>query len=168
METTFTILLVIHIISGSIGLLTGTTNLIRKKGDKSHKKIGLFFLYGMLINGVSGLLMSLIHFNFFLFIVGVFSIYMVGTGQRYLSLKTKLPIQKAFKIVLNFDKTYFNCSLSYIGYTDIIFIYHDNDATQKYNGAYKSHILYPLELYFNDIGLSCSNVMSPFSKKNIL
>lgn len=98
METTFTILLVIHIISGSIGLLTGTTNLIRKKGDKSHKKIGLFFLYGMLINGVSGLLMSLIHFNFFLFIVGVFSIYMVGTGQRYLSLKTKFPIQKAFKI----------------------------------------------------------------------
>jgi uncharacterized membrane protein len=43
METTFTILLVIHIISGSIGLLTGTVNLIRKKGDKSHKRTGLFF-----------------------------------------------------------------------------------------------------------------------------
>ena len=98
METTFTILLLIHIVSGSIGLITGTINLIRKKGDKPHKKIGIFFLSGMLINGVSGLLMSLIHFNFFLFIVGVFSIYMVGTGQRYLSLKTKLPIQKAFKI----------------------------------------------------------------------
>lgn len=98
METTFTILLLIHIVSGSIGLITGTINLIRKKGDKPHKKIGIFFLYGMLINGVSGLLMSLIHFNFFLFIVGVFSIYMVSTGQRYLSLKTILPTQKALKI----------------------------------------------------------------------
>lgn len=98
METTFTILLLIHIVSGSIGLITGTINLIRKKGDKPHKKFGVFFLSGMLINGVSGLLMSLIHFNFFLLIVGVFSIYMVSTGQRYLSLKTISPIQKALKI----------------------------------------------------------------------
>ena len=98
METTFTILLLIHIVSGSIGLITGTINLIRKKGDKPHKKFGIFFLYGMLINGVSGLLMSLIHFNFFLFLVGVFSIYMVSTGQRYLSLKTISPTQKALKI----------------------------------------------------------------------
>lgn len=98
METTFTILLLIHIVSGSIGLITGTINLIRKKGDKLHKNFGFFFLSEMLINGVSGLLMSLIHFNFFLLIVGVFSIYMVSTGQRYLSLKTISPIQKALKI----------------------------------------------------------------------
>ena len=98
MESIFTILLLIHIASGSIGLITGTINLIRKKGDKPHKKFGVFFLSGMLINGVSGLLMSLIHFNFFLFIVGIFSIYMVSTGQRYLSLKTISPIQKALKI----------------------------------------------------------------------
>ncbi len=98
METTFTILLLIHIVSGSIGLITGTINLIRKKGDKLHKNFGFFFLSGMLINGVSGLLMSLIHFNFFLLIVGVFSIYMVSTGQRYLSLKTISPSQKALKI----------------------------------------------------------------------
>jgi uncharacterized membrane protein len=98
METTFTILLLIHIVSGSIGLITGTINLIRKKGDKLHKNFGFFFLSEMLINGVSGLLMSLIHFNFFLLIVGVFSIYMVSTGQRYLSLKTISPSQKALKI----------------------------------------------------------------------
>ena len=98
METIFIILLLIHIVSGSIGLITGTINLIRKKGDKLHKNTGIFFLYGMLLNGISGLSMSLIHFNFFLFIVGVFSIYMVSTGQRYLSLKTILPTQKALKI----------------------------------------------------------------------
>lgn len=98
METTFTILLVIHILSGSIGLLTGTVNLIRKKGDKSHKKIGLFFLYGMFINGVAGILMTLIHSNPFLFIVGIFSIYMVATGQRYLALKGLMKGDKAKSI----------------------------------------------------------------------
>ena len=87
METIFTILLIIHIIAGSIGLLTGTINIIKKKGDKAHKNVGKFFFYSMLINGFAGLIMSLIHRNDFLLIVAVFSIYMVATGQRFLSLK---------------------------------------------------------------------------------
>lgn len=87
METIFTILLIIHIIAGSIGLLTGTINIIIKKGDKAHKNVGKFFFYSMLINGFAGLIISLIHRNDFLLIVAVFSIYMVATGQRFLSLK---------------------------------------------------------------------------------
>lgn len=95
MELLFKILLIVHVIAGSIGLVTGTINLIREKGDKVHKRVGQFFLYGMIINGFAGLLMSLIHGNVFLFIVGVFSIYMASTGQRYLSLKGLLKGEKA-------------------------------------------------------------------------
>jgi uncharacterized membrane protein len=87
MEQLFKILLIIHIIAGSIGLLTGTINIIRKKGDKPHRLVGQFFFYGMLVNGFSGLLMSFIHWEPFLLIVAIFSIYMVGTGQRFLDLK---------------------------------------------------------------------------------
>jgi hypothetical protein len=87
MELLFNILLVIHIIAGSIGLFTGTINIIRKKGDKLHKNVGVFFYYGMLINGFAGLVMSFLHVNQFLFIIAVFSIYLVSTGQRFLSLK---------------------------------------------------------------------------------
>jgi uncharacterized membrane protein len=87
MEQLFSILLVIHIAAGSIGLFTGTMNIIRKKGDILHKNVGRFFFFGMLINGFAGLIMSLIHTNYFLLIIAVFSIYMVSTGQRYLSLK---------------------------------------------------------------------------------
>lgn len=97
-ELIFIILLVIHIIAGSIGLITGTINISRKKGDKLHKNVGLFFLYGMIINGIAGLLMTLIHSNPFLFIVGIFSIYMAATGQRYLSLKGLLKGEKAKNI----------------------------------------------------------------------
>lgn len=97
-ELLFKILLIIHIIAGSIGLLTGTLNIARKKGDTLHKNVGLFFLYGMLINGVAGIFMSLIHSNLFLFIVGVFSIYMAATGQRYLSLKRLNKGEKAKSI----------------------------------------------------------------------
>ena len=87
MELTFRVFLFIHIISGTVGLLSGTLNMINKKGNKLHKKIGLFFFYGMLINGISALVVACIHFNIFLFIVGVFSIYMVSTAQRFLFLR---------------------------------------------------------------------------------
>lgn len=87
MNILFNTFLTLHIIGGSIGLFTGTINLVRKKGDKTHKLIGVLFVYGMLTSGFSSLLLSILHLNYFLFIVGVFTIYLVGTGNRYLHLK---------------------------------------------------------------------------------
>jgi uncharacterized membrane protein len=98
MNTIFKILLILHIAGGSIGLLTGTISIIRKKGDKAHKFTGKVFFYGMLTAGVSSLALSIIHPNYFLFIVGIFTIYMVGTGQRYLQLKKLLQGQKPMSI----------------------------------------------------------------------
>jgi uncharacterized membrane protein len=87
METIFKVLLVLHIAGGSIGLFTGTINLIRRKGDKPHKLTGKIFAYSMLTAGFSSLALATIHPNYFLFIVGVFTIYLVATGNRYLYLK---------------------------------------------------------------------------------
>ncbi|MGC4041579.1 MAG: DUF2306 domain-containing protein [Flavobacterium sp.] len=83
----FKILLIIHIIAGSIGLFTGTVNIIRKKGDKIHRLVGQFFLYGMLVNAVAGFVMSVLHKNMFLLIIAVFSFYLTASGQRFLSLR---------------------------------------------------------------------------------
>ena len=87
MELIFKIILTLHIIGGALGLITGTINLIRKKGDKNHKFIGKLFVYGMLTAGFSAFALSILHPNYFLFIVGVFTIYLVGTGKRYIYLK---------------------------------------------------------------------------------
>jgi uncharacterized membrane protein len=94
MDILFRFFLVIHIIAGTIGLLSGTINIIRKKGDKKHKLVGKFFLYGMLTVGLSAFVLSLMHKNYFLFIVGVFTFYMAATGDRYLSLKELRTTQK--------------------------------------------------------------------------
>ena len=94
METLFKVLLILHIVGGTVGLLTGTINLIRKKGDAPHKLIGKFFAYGMLVAGLSSLLLSTLHPNYFLFIVGVFTIYLTATGYRYLYLKQLAKDQK--------------------------------------------------------------------------
>ena len=80
-------LLYLHIASGGIGLVAGTVNMVRRKGDKAHKQVGWAFSAGMLTAAGSALALSLLNPNPFLFIVGVFTAYMVGTGLRYLRLK---------------------------------------------------------------------------------
>jgi uncharacterized membrane protein len=95
MNLVFKILLVIHVIAGSIGLITGTINIIRKKADKIHKIVGKYFFLSMIINSVAGFLIAAIHRNIFLLIIAVFSFYMTATGQRILSLKRIDRGQKA-------------------------------------------------------------------------
>lgn len=83
----FKIALILHIAGGIIGLLTGLINVIRKKGDKNHKILGKLFYYSMLTAGFSSLALSSLRPNYFLFMVGVFTLYMVSVGQRYLKHK---------------------------------------------------------------------------------
>lgn len=88
-EILFNILLPIHIISGGMGLVLGTANLVRRKGDPPHRRIGRLFAAAMLVAGSSAILLSIIHPNYFLTVVGIFTVYMVGTGHRYILLRLR-------------------------------------------------------------------------------
>lgn len=92
MTAIFNVFLALHIVGGSVGLLTGAINVARKKGDKKHKSIGKLFLVSMLTAGISSLILASIHPNYFLFMVGVFTLYMVGSGHFYLKKRTKWTI----------------------------------------------------------------------------
>lgn len=87
MDVLFRIVLVLHILGGATGLVTGSINITRHKGDLIHRKTGTIFLFGMLTAGFSSLILSAMHPNFFLFIVGVFTLYMTATGRRFLFFK---------------------------------------------------------------------------------
>jgi len=91
MDILFKILLVLHIAGGGTGLITGAVNMARPKGDKTHKLIGNVFMYSMLTAACMALLLSIIHPNSFLFIVGIFTIYLTATGRRYLYFKNAAP-----------------------------------------------------------------------------
>jgi len=83
----FNIILIVHVITGSIGLILGTIITLRKKGDKLHKLIGKFFALAIVITGLSAFFLSYVHPNLFLFIVGVFTIYLSVSGYRMIQLK---------------------------------------------------------------------------------
>lgn len=87
MTLIFNFFLLIHILSGAVGLLSGLINIIQPKGNKRHKFIGRIFFVSMIIVGISSLILSYINPNYFLFIMGVFTLYMVVSAQRYLKHK---------------------------------------------------------------------------------
>lgn len=89
MNTIFDIFLWLHITGGSIGLLTGLVNILRFKGDLVHKQIGRLFFIAMLMTGFSSLVLASIHTSYFLWMVGVFTLYMVFSGKRYLMHKNQ-------------------------------------------------------------------------------
>lgn len=84
-----TFLLILHIIAGSIGLISGTINLLRRKGDSLHRKIGILFTWAMVTAGISATILSILRPNYFLTIVGIFTLYMVGTGKRYIQQRLR-------------------------------------------------------------------------------
>jgi len=89
----FNTLLVFHIAGGSIGLLTGSIVMMLKKGDKNHVRLGNIYFYSLLLSAIVSFPMSFLHSNWFLFIVGVFTSYMLLTGRSYLGKRTSAEVK---------------------------------------------------------------------------
>jgi uncharacterized membrane protein len=110
----FKIVLPIHILAGTVSLLLGSVVLIKRKGDAIHKKSGLIFTIAMIITGLSAFIISYIHPNLFLFIVGVFTIYLASTGFRMIALKNIHKGQKASGVDYLLTLLMFLASLSFL------------------------------------------------------
>jgi uncharacterized membrane protein len=92
--TLFNFLLTIHIFLGGTGLLLGTFAMFSKKGDKRHKLIGNIYYCSMLGTGLIAMILSYLHPSQFLFIIAVFTLYMIITGRRYLKKKKLSDVTK--------------------------------------------------------------------------
>jgi uncharacterized membrane protein len=118
-ENFFSLLLFGHIVGGTIGLLCGILIFVLRKGSKSHGNLGKLFIVGMLSAGFTSLLMAVIHPNTFLFMVGVFTIYLVGTGARFIFTKSPSANQ-AIDRFLQLGMIASGLALIYQGFREII------------------------------------------------
>lgn len=91
METSYKILLCLHIASGFLALLCGTLSVIFKKGGKWHRLFGKIFFYSMLGVCITSVYISLIKDNRFLLFVGIFSFYLNYFGFRAIKDKSLRP-----------------------------------------------------------------------------
>ncbi len=118
----YKIFLILHIAAGTLALISGTVSIIRRKGDNRHRFIGNIFLYSMLAVGASAFFMAVVKPNPFLFMVGIFSTYLVSTGVRILYLKQILQGQKPLFIdwFLSIAMLVFGLSFVGLGIRDIL------------------------------------------------
>lgn len=91
MEQTIKILIYIHAFFGGLGLIAGMISIFVKKGGFNHKRTGKIFSYTMIISSLVSLIVARMpnHENLFLFLIGIFTIYLILAGNRALTLKSK-------------------------------------------------------------------------------
>lgn len=85
-----TILIIIHASLGGISILAGLSAILAVKGSVRHILSGKIFYYSMTASVVIAIIVAIIpgHTNYFLLVIGIFSLYLIITGKRIYSLKT--------------------------------------------------------------------------------
>lgn len=90
-ENIIQILIMTHVVFGSIALISGAISMITKKGDFLHKKSGTVFYYALLMATIISFIISSMpnHKSPFLFFLGLFTLYFIIGGYRSLRFKEK-------------------------------------------------------------------------------
>ncbi|PZP50673.1 MAG: hypothetical protein DI598_05075 [Pseudopedobacter saltans] len=105
MELFVKCMIYIHAFMGGIGLLSGLITVAVKKGGKLHRKLGKVFTVGMGISSLLSLIIAVMpkHENTFLFLIGIFTIYMLISGNRSIKYKKmdadmRIPLDKIVSV----------------------------------------------------------------------
>lgn len=101
MEQIIKIFIYIHAFFGGIALLSGLASILFTKGSPNHKKSGKVFSYGMVISSLISLPICGLpnHENSFLFLIGIFTIYLVISGNRVLLFRKKKEANFTDKLI---------------------------------------------------------------------
>ena len=75
-------LLIIHVASGVVALITALIAASNRKGSKRHRQVGTVFFIAMVSIGVTAIPVTFFRPNPFLFFVALFSFYMAFAGYR--------------------------------------------------------------------------------------
>lgn len=87
MESFYSTIRLFHIMAGVVTLLSGMTAMVSRKGAFVHRRSGAIYLGAMTGVCATALLMSFLHPNSFLFVIGVFSFHLCYSGYRILQRK---------------------------------------------------------------------------------
>ncbi|MEQ9120878.1 hypothetical protein [Fulvivirga sp.] len=87
MEKIIQNILYVHILVGSIALLSGAVSILSNKGKQLHRKSGSIYFWAMTLVFITGIIVAGFRFNRFLFLIAFLSYYSVFAGVRFLKLK---------------------------------------------------------------------------------
>jgi hypothetical protein len=116
MEQVIKIALAMHIAAGSLSLVSGPLAIGFKHGGKWHRVAGKIFFFAMMLVAATAFFLGLAHKNYFLFIVAIFSAYLVSSGYRILYLKKLDKSQKPALVDWFITATMFLFSLAFLAW----------------------------------------------------
>jgi uncharacterized membrane protein YfcA len=110
----FKVILIIHILFGSVALFVAPAAMLTRKGGLWHRRWGKIFFWAITGVAVTAVGLSLIRSGLFFLLVALFSFYLALTGYRVLYRKT--PQQRPGKVDWTAASTMFLGSLALIAY----------------------------------------------------
>lgn len=70
----------LHIAAGIVAIIAGFMALYSAKGAPVHRRVGLFFVYALIVNAAAGTVLALVKVNLGNMLGGSMSLYMVTTA----------------------------------------------------------------------------------------
>ncbi|WP_316634726.1 hypothetical protein [uncultured Flavobacterium sp.] len=167
MEATIKILIYIHAFFGGIGLITGIGSVLVKKGGSLHKKMGELFSIGMITSSLISIPICWMpkHQNIFLFLIGLFTIYLVISGNRFLSFKRKTKADFMDKLISG-SMLFFSVIMISIGlYCQLNAV--ENGILFTFFGGFGLYMTVKDFMFFRDLSVSNKNWLSKHIGKMI-
>jgi len=97
---TYSPILIVHICGGIVGVLSGSTALLVRKGSRLHRKAGVAFVISMMTMAAAGAYVALTKSQPPNVIAGAFTFYLVATAWLTVTRKEKETGQLEFGLLL--------------------------------------------------------------------
>lgn len=91
--TLFKLILVLHVICGTVAFVAAPGAMMAKKGSLWHRRFGSAFFYGMMAVAASAFILWALGSQLFLMLIAVFSFYLAFSGYRAVKIKNR-PAEK--------------------------------------------------------------------------
>ena len=91
MDHLISILLLFHILSGSLTLISSALSIYSKKGQRTHRFFGKIYFWGMVGVFLTAIPLAIFKLNVFLLLIAIFSFYLAFAGMRFAVNRKGIP-----------------------------------------------------------------------------
>lgn len=74
--------LVVHVLAGTVALISGPIPMFSKKGGRLHRKAGMAYFCAMVVTTMAGFVLAMMRNDILLLAIAVFSFFLVFSGFR--------------------------------------------------------------------------------------
>ena len=91
MDHLIRVLLLLHILCGSLSLISSALSISNKKGSSTHRFFGKFYFWGMVGVFLTAIPLAILKLNVFLLLIAIFSFYLAFAGMRFAVNRKGIP-----------------------------------------------------------------------------